>query len=91
MSDFVVFGKSIFDILKMIIDRLCQVYVTRPKGCGKSFTIAILFMMLQNNKPCLYLIPTSFQLTFQDYFLQFLKSIKRSLRTKTHIHYIKQH
>ena len=59
-----------------------------PKGCGKSYNLTILFMMLQHDEPCLYLTQDSFH--YPLYFLAFLeqhkkvfgKTLKQALRCK---------
>lgn len=44
------------------------------KGCGKSYTLAILFLMFQCEEPCLYLTPKSFK--EHSYFSNFLDKHK---------------
>lgn len=56
------------------IKSYARVTLRGPKGCGKSFTAAVLFIYLQEKKACLYLCPKSLYnnpLT-KSYFLAFL-------------------
>ena len=70
LQEFVVFSESICYVQKMMNDGNCEIHLFGPKGCGKSYTAAVLFLMLQDRKPCLYLTQRSF--TYPNYFLAFL-------------------
>ena len=57
-----------------------KVCLTGPKGCGKSFISIIIFYLLQQNNPCIYLGLYSLVSIFaKTYFLQFLEQHKQCI------------
>lgn len=69
MRNYFIFTQSMHDALEKM--RNCwTVCLDGAKGCGKSYTLAILFLMFQCEEPCLYLTLNSF--TCYSYFLEFL-------------------
>jgi len=83
-SSLTLFTKSFCEVKRIISDRR-QVCLTGPKGCGKSFIGSVLFIMMQREKPCLFLSPTS--LERRDYFLYFIEQHKSYL-DKEHDKYV---
>ena len=80
LQEFVVFSESVCDVQKMMNDGHCEIHLFGPKGCGKSYTAAVLFLMLQDRKPCLYLTQRSF--TYPNYFLAFLNQHQEVFTTQ---------
>ena len=64
--------QSLHDAAQKLIDGHIKICLTGPKGCGKSVTTAVLFLMLQSSGvPCLYLTQMSFQCAY--YFKWFIE------------------
>ncbi len=80
LQEFVVFSESVCDIQEIMNDGHCEIYLYGPKGCGKSYTAAVLFLMLQDRKSCLYLMQRSF--TYPNYFLAFLNQHQEVFATQ---------
>jgi len=77
MRNYFIFTQSMHDALEKM--RNCwKVCLNGAKGCGKSYTLAILFLMLQCKEPCLYLTRKSF--TCNSYFLEFLYKFEKLFR-----------
>ena len=58
----IVYTESMCRVGKQITDGHTDICLTGPKGCGKSITIAVLFLMLNNSESCcVYLTQKSFK------------------------------
>ena len=86
LSSFVLVTQELLKVAKEM-QSCASIALTGPKGCGKSFIVTILFIILQNKKACLYFGPTSFDNPCsRDYFLNFLNCHKAKISDYEKLH-----